>query len=112
MRPPLPDPAAARRASLELRRRRAALKKCLANRDCTFADALHNQAARGMKVMSLLMALPGIRQARASQILQEVGIKPTNSVALCGPRQIAALLERVERYEKARPGEGQARRAP
>lgn len=79
--------------SLELRRKRAALKAALKTRDITFSQAIEVAEAQGMAVMDLLLALPSIGRVKAERMLAFAGIPVKNTVGKCGPRQRAALLD-------------------
>jgi len=45
-----------------------------------------------MKVYTLLLAIPGIGQAKAQRMMQEAGIPADSTVRGCGPVQTAALF--------------------
>lgn len=54
------------------------------------------EAASGMRVEQLIMALPGHGRAGAAEIMRRVGIAPLRRVRGVGARQRLALLEMVE----------------
>jgi guanylate kinase len=82
--------------SLELRRARAAVKRSM--RSQLFHPSTRLQAAfgltvaQGMKVRTLLLALPGIGPKRADAMLAEAGIDPARTVRQMGTKQRGALL--------------------
>jgi hypothetical protein len=81
---------------LEIRQARTILKDKLRFKLITLQDALEDPVASRMKVADLLQALPYIGLRRAQQILEECGIPADNTVARCGPKQIAALIMRMQ----------------
>ena len=91
----LEQKATGRQRSLETRQARTILKEKLRHKLITLSEALTDEAAKGMKVLDLLQAMPYIGERRARAILEEVGIPANNTVARCGPKQLAALTERV-----------------
>ena len=103
--PELPQLEAAQRKagwerSLEVRRARAHLKDLVARREVTFADAVGWEVAAGMKVKTLLLAVPYVGHGKASRWLREAGIPDTNTVQGCGLRQLGKLLARVPNYPR------------
>lgn len=53
-----------------------------------------DEALGKTRVVSLLESLPGIGEARARRIMDEVGISDSRRVRGLGPHQRAALIER------------------
>lgn len=82
----------AARRSLEVRRSRAALKAALAQGRFWPSTVWGFPDAQGMKVYTLLLAIPGIGQAKAQRMMQEAGIPADSTVRGCGPVQTAALF--------------------
>ncbi|MCL2136777.1 MAG: integration host factor [Coriobacteriia bacterium] len=77
---------------------RAALRAEIKNGDVTIADVLaerDNPVIDKIKVLSLIESLPGYGKAKASKLLEELGISETRRVKGLGERQRAALLERL-----------------
>lgn len=91
--------AVAFKRSLELRRERAGIKRWLLESGelakQRFEIALTSEAVRGMKVIDLLQALPGIGKIKADRILERSRIPAKNTVRACGPRQIDRLFEHL-----------------
>jgi hypothetical protein len=88
--------------SLELRRARAQTKRLLAAGSWTLAAVFElRDEAQGMKVIDLLMALPGIGMRKALALLQQAGIPSHNTVRACGPKQTERFFLRS--YAKPLP---------
>lgn len=83
--------ADARVKSLEVRRRRAAVKQLLRD-GYSLQRAVTHPDGRGMRVLSLLMAIPGVGRATAERLMTEAGIPAGHTVARCGPRQLERLI--------------------
>jgi len=74
--------------SLELREGRVQIKTALAAYGAEFLAAVWNHpAAQGMKVYSLLRALPGVGKKKAARLCQTAGISLDRKVQGCGVRQ-------------------------
>lgn len=82
--------------ALDVRCQRAALKNLIRAGDVSPVLALDMDAAQGIKVRDLLRAVPGIGEAKAGKIMQEVGISESRRVRGLGCRQKAALTEKLE----------------
>lgn len=54
--------------------------------------AFQEAAAQGMRVRSLLLALPHVGPKRADAMLTKAGIDPSRTVARIGPKQRERLL--------------------
>lgn len=50
---------------------------------------------KGMRVVELLKAVPGVGQARAAVIMEAVGVAPNRRLAGVGSRQITQLTQQV-----------------
>lgn len=92
----------ARKEALEkaklARSARAALRNAVKSGEKTIAEVLaekDNPVVDKIKVMSLIEALPGYGKAKASKLLEDLGISETRRVKGLGERQKAALLERL-----------------
>lgn len=83
------------RKSLELRRRRAVAKAQLAARPNNFPAVWHDDVAQGMKVYTLLLALPGVGKKKAAKLLSVAGIPEKTTVRACGPRQYERLMRQL-----------------
>lgn len=83
--------ADARVKSLEVRRRRAAVKQLLRD-GYSLQRAVTHPDGRGMRVLSLLMAIPGVGRATAERLMSAAGIPAGHTVARCGPRQLERLI--------------------
>ena len=81
--------------SLEIRQARAMLKESLTIGAIHLVDAWRMETAKGMRVINLLMALPGIGHAKAEQLLHVAGIPERTTVRACGPRQTKRLFEQL-----------------
>lgn len=100
--PPVLDRSArleGHRKALELRRFRATIKEDIANGGAWWVKVAWNYpAAQGMKVYTLLRALPYVGPKKADALLAQAGIPRSNTVRACGPKQrerlFAALTER------------------
>jgi len=64
-----------------------------------FADALSSDVSQGMRVLRLLLALPGIGPVKARRMLLRAGIDPSRTVRRLGANQRAALLDEVAKYK-------------
>jgi hypothetical protein len=80
--------------SLAVRQARAQTKRLLAAGSWTLAAVFElRPEAQGMKVIDLLMALPGIGMRKSLALLQQAGIPSHNTVRACGPKQTERLFE-------------------
>lgn len=85
--------------SLELRQQRAAVKAFL-TREASYQAFMYTltlPVVQGMKVRSLLMALPAVGTKRANSILKLSGLAADKTVRSCGDRQLERLLAQVKR---------------
>lgn len=80
--------------SLEVRRARAALRAEL-KEGLPFTAAWHRPEAQTMKVVDLLMALPGVGLYKARKLMERAKIPPKNTVRACGAGQAARLFKLV-----------------
>ena len=94
--PPMtPDQrAAALAAAAKARTERGLLKARLKRGDITLADALAEECAKGIKVISLLESLPGTGKKGAAELMAELGIAEGRKVSGLGRNQRAALEEK------------------
>ena len=92
--------AAALERAGRARRERAEVKNRLKHSSGSIgkviADGKENEAIGKMRVSALLESMPGIGQARARQIMDEVGIAQSRRVRGLGANQAAALVRRFE----------------
>lgn len=79
-------------ASLALRQNRALIKLQVEYGELTFGQALESPVAAGMKVTSLLQALPGVARRRADSLLVAARIPEGTTVRALGPKQLERLL--------------------
>ncbi|WP_124054852.1 integration host factor, actinobacterial type [Arcanobacterium ihumii] len=90
-----------RKAALEkaavVRQKRAELKKNLKDGSVKLSDVIDkaksDDIAGKLKVSALLMSMPGIGQAKAKAIMDQIGISESRRVAGLGPHQAEALIE-------------------
>ncbi|MFC5370095.1 integration host factor, actinobacterial type [Arcanobacterium bovis] len=90
-----------RKAALEkaavVRQKRAELKKNLKDGSVKLSDVIKkaksDDIAGKLKVSALLMSMPGIGQAKAKAIMDQIGISESRRVAGLGPHQAEALIE-------------------
>ena len=95
--PPLTDEQ--RAVSLEkaakVRQRRAEVKRLLKQGDTTLPDVLRDSATDDalakMKVLALVLAVPGVGKVRAAEIIDRLGIAENRRVRGLGDRQRQAL---------------------
>ncbi len=92
-----------RKAALEkaaaARHARAELREKIKKGDVTLAEVLDSEdpiAAR-MKVSALIESLPGYGKAKATKIMNELGISPSRRVKGLGARQREQLLEALNK---------------
>lgn len=87
--------------SLELRQARADLKRWISepvpadscdSNASRFRAAFYFRAGEGMRVYTLLTALPYVGQRKALKLLEQAGIDPKRTVRACGPRQRERLF--------------------
>jgi len=77
---------------------RAALRAQVKNGEKSIAEILaekDNPVVDKIKVISLIESLPGYGKAKATKLLEELGISETRRVKGLGERQRAALLEKL-----------------
>lgn len=88
--------AAALAKAAEARRLRAELKELLKTGSLTFAQLLERADAEpmvaGMKVNSLLAAMPGTGKVKAKRMMEAFGIADNRRIRGLGDRQREALL--------------------
>lgn len=82
--------------AMKVRGQRAAIKNLIRAGDVSPVLALDMDAAQGIKVRDLLRAVPGIGEAKADKMMQEVGISESRRVRGLGCNQKAALVEKLE----------------
>ena len=81
--------------AMEVRHKRAELKKALKCRKATMADVLNGDDGfvAGMRVLDLIRSMPGYGSARARKLMTRLGIDERRRVGGLGPRQRAKLLD-------------------
>ena len=81
----------------EVRSARRAFKDAVARGDYGLGPALAlaraNEALAGIRVVDLLVCLPGVGPKRAEALMSEARIAPSRRVRGLGQRQMAALTE-------------------
>lgn len=89
---------ALRRAN-EVRTARAAVKEQLRMRQLAFADLLNDPPAcvRTARVLQMLLAVPGMGDAKATRVLRAHGISANKTVGGLSLRQRRALMEYFRR---------------
>jgi transposase len=89
--------SAALAKGVEARQARAAAKAELRAGTLTLAAALDDEGSplQRARVREVLLALPGVGQVTADQILADVRIDPARRVGGLGPRQRQVLTERL-----------------
>ncbi len=100
--PPPLDPETRRRnaeIAIAARKERSRIKSQLKDGSLSMREILESEenAARRMRVIELLTALPQIGPLRAQNLMERVGISPTRRIAGLGVRQRRELLNLVER---------------
>lgn len=88
---------AGREASLDLRRKRAALKDNLRRGRITFVQAFDSPEAQGMKLLDLLTSIPRVGPVKAAKLMGYAGINTRNTVSKVGHKQREALLDAIGR---------------
>jgi hypothetical protein len=73
---------------------RAELKSGSLTLDELFSRAEKDEIVAGLRVTSLLDAMPGYGKTRAAELLSELEISPSRRLRGLGPKQRAALLDR------------------
>ncbi len=92
-----------RKAALEkaaaARHARAELRENIKNGKVSFVDVLNSDdpIAERMKVSALIEALPGYGKAKASKIMNDLGISATRRVKGLGARQREQLIEALSK---------------
>jgi hypothetical protein len=80
------------------RRTRAEVKELLRTGSLSFAEVLDradtDDVVAGIKVSSLLVALPGMGKIKAKRLMEEYGIAENRRIRGLGTRQRATLLSR------------------
>jgi hypothetical protein len=82
----------------QARAARAELRAAIKRGDKLIADVFaekDNPVVDKIKVLCLIESLPGYGKAKASKLLEELGISETRRVKGLGTKQRAALLERL-----------------
>lgn len=78
-----------------IRTKRASVKQQLKSAQISLRDllavAVVDDIVAGMKVVSVLEALPGIGQVKAAAIMRKCGVAPSRRLRGLGPHQAAAL---------------------
>ena len=84
----------------QVRRERADIKVRLKKGTLTVADVIGradgDDTAGKMKVLAVLKSLPGIGDARARQVMEQLGIDEGRRVRGLGAKQRAALVHKFE----------------
>lgn len=75
------------------RRMRAEFKRQLKHGKAVFSDAFRLDYAGRMRVRDLIASMPGYGKAKASQLMQRLGISYNRRVSGLGTRQREALME-------------------
>ena len=85
--------ARATQLAVQARQERAAVKEKLSKGELSFQEILYSPviAIQKMRVIDLLLALPGVGEKRATSIMERIGISKTRRVAGLGNRQISEL---------------------
>ena len=83
----------------EARHARAELRANIKSGKVTLEEVLNSDdpVATRMKVSALIESLPGYGKAKASKIMDELGISPTRRVKGLGARQREQLLEALSK---------------
>lgn len=97
---------AASAKATQIRIRRKDVKAQLKNKQITFADILkvseQDEIIAGMKVKSVLEALPAFGKVKAATLMKECGIADTRRIKGLGLHQAQALLNALKiRAEKS-----------
>ena len=91
---------AASAKAVAIRAKRADVKKQLKSAQLSLRDLLIvsqvDDVVAGMKVVSVLEALPGIGQVKASAIMEKCGIAVSRRLRGLGPHQIESLTKVIE----------------
>lgn len=74
---------------------KAALKQGRLGLSEFFEEASEDEALGRMRALDLLQALPRVGATTARILMEEVGISPARRVRGLGPRQRAALIDRL-----------------
>lgn len=103
---PVPSLSAQQRAqaltrATAARRERADVKRRLNQGSVTIgeviADGAHDPAIARLRVVELLQSMPGVGEASAARLMNELGIARSRRVRGLGPQQTQSLVERFER---------------
>jgi hypothetical protein len=88
---------AASAKAVEIRVRRAQVKQQLKDRALTFSDLVkvsdQDEIISGMKVISVLEALPAFGKVKATSLMEKCGIAPSRRMKGLGQHQAQALLD-------------------
>jgi hypothetical protein len=95
---------AASAKAVVIRTKRASVKQQLKCAQITLRDllavAVVDDIVAGMKVVSVLEALPGIGQVKAAAMMRECGVAPSRRLRGLGTHQAAALCALLERRNR------------
>lgn len=81
--------------ALRMRAERKELKRRISCGEMTVAELLadESQAARGMRVAQLVMAVPGYGHSGSARLMDKLKIAKNRRVSGLGARQLKALIE-------------------
>jgi hypothetical protein len=86
---------AASAKAVEIRTKRAGIKQQLKTSQVSLRELIeaahHDDVVAGMKVLSVLEALPGIGHVKATALMSTCGVAPSRRLRGLGPHQAAAL---------------------
>ncbi len=92
------DRRAALKKAAEARQKRAELRAKIKDGKMSFADVMaktDDPIVARMKVSTLLESLPGYGKAKATKIMEELGISDSRRIQGLGARQREALMEKL-----------------
>ena len=92
------DRRAALKKAAEARQKRAELRAKIKDGKMSFADVMaktDDPIVARMKVSTLLESLPGDGKAKATKIMEELGISDRRRIQGLGARQREALMEKL-----------------
>ena len=84
------------RRAAEARRERAQIRADLRLKQISFAQAVEYEPAQRIRVFDLIRAVPGYGHARATDLMERLGISPIKRVGGLTERQKADLLAHFE----------------
>lgn len=92
------DRARALKKAAEARQKRAEIREKIKSGKMSFAEVMKkadDPIVARMKVSTLLESLPGFGKAKASKLMEELGISESRRVQGLGARQREQLMERL-----------------